>query len=82
MATLISCGQRHREYIEIDRSALDPKTGEVHGTATLSVPNTSASATWQTVPVSLTMAVGTNLIVCSVDSADEGGINLDYIALA
>ena len=62
--------------------ALDPKTGKVHGKATLSVPSTSAWATWQTIPVSLTMADGTNLIVSSVDSADEGGINLDYIALA
>jgi hypothetical protein len=34
------------------------------------------------VPVTLTMAAGTNLVVCSVESSDQGGVNLDYLALA
>ena len=37
---------------------------------------------WRTVPVTLHMAAGTNLVVCSVESSDQGGVNLDYVALA
>ena len=62
--------------------ALDPDTGRPHGTNTLHVPNASAWTSWQTVPVTLTMGAGTNLLVCSVESSDQGGVNLDYIALA
>jgi glucan 1,6-alpha-isomaltosidase len=61
--------------------ALDPATGNLHGTATLSVPSTPAWTTWQTVRISLTMAVGTNLVVCGVASSDQGAVNLDYLAL-
>ena len=46
------------------------------------MPNASAWTTWQTVPVTLTMGTGTNLLVCGVESTDQGGVNLDYIALA
>ena len=42
--------------------ALDPATGNLHGTATLHVPSTPAWTSWQTVPVTLTMAAGTNLV--------------------
>ena len=62
--------------------ALDPATGNVHGTATLSVPSTPAWTSWQTVPVTLTMAAGTNLVVCSVETSDQGAVNLDYLALS
>ena len=62
--------------------ALDPATGIVHGTATLYVPSTPAWTSWQTVPVTLTMAAGTNLVVCSVETSDQGAVNLDYLALA
>jgi hypothetical protein len=62
--------------------ALDPATGKVHGTAVLSVRSTPAWTSWQTVPVTLTMAAGTNLVVCSVDSPAQGGINFDHISLA
>ena len=62
--------------------ALDPATGHVHGTATLTVPSTPAWTSWRTVPVTLTMAAGTNLVVCSVEASDQGGVNLDYLALA
>jgi hypothetical protein len=62
--------------------ALDPKTGRVHGSAVLHVPSTAAWTSWRTVPVTLSMAAGTNLVVCSVESADQGGVNLDYVALA
>jgi hypothetical protein len=62
--------------------ALDPATGNVHGTATLSLPSTPAWTSWQTVPVTLTMGAGTNLVVCGVETSDQGGINLDYLALA
>jgi hypothetical protein len=34
------------------------------------------------VPVTLAMAAGTNLVVLGVDSSDQGGVNLDYVALA
>jgi hypothetical protein len=34
------------------------------------------------VSVTLTMAAGTNLVVCSVESTDQGAVNLDYLALA
>ena len=54
----------------------------MHGTTTLHVPSTSAWTSWRTVPVTLTMAAGTNLVVCSVESSDQGGVNLDYVALA
>ena len=59
--------------------ALDPATGNLHGTATLDVASTPAWTSWQTVPVMLTMAAGTNLVVCSVD---QGAVNLDYLALS
>jgi hypothetical protein len=62
--------------------ALDPKTGHVHGTATLHVPNAAAWTSWSDVSVTLAMAAGTNLVVCSVESAAQGGVNLDYVALA
>ena len=62
--------------------ALDPETGRVHGSAILQVPSASAWTSWRTVPVTLTMAAGTNLVVCSVESPDQGGVNLDYVALA
>ena len=62
--------------------ALNPETGHVHGSAVLHVPSTSAWTSWQTVPVTLTMAAGTNLVVLGVDSPDQGGVNLDYVALA
>jgi alpha-glucosidase len=67
---------------ELTVSALDPTTGNLHGTATLTVPSTPAWTSWQTVPVTLTMAAGTNLVVCSVETSNQGGINLDSIALA
>ena len=67
---------------ELTVSALDPATGNLHGTATLQVPSTSAWTSWQTVPVTLTMAGGTNLVVCSVETSDQGGVNLDYVALS
>ena len=62
--------------------ALNPATGKIHGTAMLHVPSTSAWTSWQTVPVTLTMAAGTNLVVCSVETAHQGGVNLDYLSLA
>ena len=62
--------------------ALDPATGTQYGMAMLHVPSTSAWTSWQTVPVALTMAGGTNLVVCSVETSDQGSVNLDYIALS
>jgi hypothetical protein len=62
--------------------ALDPATGTVHGTATLSVPSTPAWSSWQTLPFTLTMAAGTNLVTCSVETPDQGTVNLDYLALS
>ena len=62
--------------------ALDPATGKVHGTATLNVPSTPAWTSWQTVPATLTMADGTNLVVCSVEKSDAGAVNFDSLALA
>ncbi len=62
--------------------ALDPVTGDVHGTAVLSVPSTTAWTTWQTVALTLTMASGTNLVVCAVGNSGQGGVNLDYLTLA
>jgi glucan 1,6-alpha-isomaltosidase len=61
--------------------ALDPVSGHLHGTATLGVPTAAAWTSWMNVPVSLTMAAATNLVVFSVDSADQGGVNLDYVTL-
>jgi hypothetical protein len=62
--------------------ALDPATGRVHGVTTLHVPSTRAWTSWQTVPVTLTMADGTNLVVCSVERSDKGAVNLDSLDLA
>jgi glucan 1,6-alpha-isomaltosidase len=62
--------------------ALDPDTGSTHGTVALHVPSTRAWTSWQTVPVTLTMAAGTNLVVCSVEGSGQGAVNLDYLALA
>jgi glucan 1,6-alpha-isomaltosidase len=62
--------------------ALDPVTGRVHGTATLTVPTTPEWTSWQTVPVTLSMAAGTNLVVCSVETSDRGAVNLDSLTLS
>ena len=62
-------------------SALDPADGHINGTATLHVPSTAEWSSWQTVPLNLTMAAGTNLVVCSVETSDQGAVNLDYLAL-
>jgi hypothetical protein len=61
--------------------ALDPQTGHLHGTATLRVAEAPAWTSWRSVPLTLAMAEGTNLVVCSVESAEQGGVNLDSIAL-
>jgi alpha-glucosidase len=62
--------------------SLDPATGEPHGAVTLHVPTTAAWTSWQTVPVALTMAAGTNLVVLSVEQSDQGAVNLDHLTLA
>ena len=62
--------------------ALHPQTGRVHGSAILRVPSSTAWTAWKTVPVTLGMAAGTNLVVLSVESPDQGGINVDFVALA
>jgi hypothetical protein len=62
--------------------SLDPATGDVHGVTTLHVPSTAAWTVWQTVPVTLTMAAGTNLVVFGVGTSDQGGVNLDSFTLA
>ena len=41
-----------------------------------------AWTSWQTVPVAVTMAAGTNLVVCSVETPDQGAVNLDSIDLS
>jgi len=60
--------------------ALDPTTGTVHGTAMLEVPSTPAWTSWQTVPIVLTMAASTNLVMCSVEQSGQGPVNIDYLA--
>jgi glucan 1,6-alpha-isomaltosidase len=92
VAIAVHGGGRHRLLCRVANStgkpssltvrALDPATGEVHGTATLHVPSTRAWTAWQTVPVTLRMADGTNLVVCTVETSDKGAVNLDYLALA
>ena len=62
--------------------ALEPKTGESHGTVTLHVPATPDWTSWQDVPVTLPMAAGTNLVVLSVEASDGGAVNLDSVMLA
>jgi alpha-glucosidase len=62
--------------------ALDPATGTVHGSAVLHVPSTTAWTSWQFVPVTVNMAEGTNLVVCSVEASDNGAVNIDHLALA
>ena len=62
--------------------ALDPETGHAHGSVHLRVPSAAAWTAWRTVPVVLGMAAGTNLVVCSVESSEQGGVNLDYVAVA
>jgi hypothetical protein len=62
--------------------SLDPETGDVNGTTTLEVPSTPAWASWQTVPVTLPMATGTNLVVFGVETRRQGGINLDSVTLS
>ncbi len=67
---------------ELTVSALDPATGNLHGTTMLDVASTPAWTSWQSVPITLTMATGTNLVVCSVEASDQGGVNLDYLTLS
>jgi alpha-glucosidase len=62
--------------------ALEPKTGESRGTVTLHVPTTPDWTSWQTVPVTLPMAAGTNLVVLSVERSNGGAVNLDHVMLA
>ncbi len=62
--------------------ALDPATGSLHDMAVLEVPTTPAWTSWQTVAVGLTMAAGTNLVECRIETPDQGAVNLDHIALA
>ncbi len=62
--------------------ALDPVTGDINGTAELRVRSTPAWNSWQTVPVTLTMKSGTNLVVFSVEGPDQGGINLDHVTVS
>ena len=62
--------------------ALHPTNGDVHGSATLKVPTSSAWSSWRRVPVTFTMGRGTNLVVCGVEASDQGAVNLDYVALA
>ncbi len=62
--------------------AIDPETGHVRGTGTLRVPSGPAWTAWRTESVSLDMAAGTNLVVCSVEGSDQGGVNIDYVSLA
>jgi hypothetical protein len=45
------------------------------------VASTPAWTSWQTVPVRLTMAAGTNLFVCGVEAPGQGGVNLDSVTL-
>jgi glucan 1,6-alpha-isomaltosidase len=61
--------------------ALDPENGNVRGAHTLHVPNAPAWTAWQTIPVALTMAKGTNLVVFSVEASDRGAVNLDSFTL-
>jgi len=61
--------------------ALDPATGAQHGSAILTVPSTAAWTRWQSVPVTLTMAAGTNLVVYSVETSEQGGFNLDSLTV-
>ena len=63
-------------------SALDPTSGAVHGTATLTVPSTPAWTTWQTLSCPLTMASGTNLVVLSMNTGGQGAVNLDSLAVS
>jgi alpha-glucosidase len=62
--------------------ALDPATGVPLGTAELSVPSASSWSSWRTVPVTLAMAAGTNLVVCSGGTSGRGAVNLDYLTLS
>jgi hypothetical protein len=62
--------------------ALDPATGHLNGTTTLEVASTPAWASWQTVPVTLPMAAGTNLVVFGVETHGQGGVNLDAVTLS
>jgi alpha-glucosidase len=62
--------------------ALDPVSGLINGSAVLHVPSASAWTSWRNVRVKLTMAAGTNLLMFSVESADQGGVNLDSLTLA
>jgi glucan 1,6-alpha-isomaltosidase len=67
---------------ELTVRALDPESGHVHGTAVLHVPSAPDWTSWRSVSLTLTMAAGTNLVVCSGGSSARGGVNLDYLALA
>jgi alpha-glucosidase len=62
--------------------SLDPVTGDANGSTTLEVASTAAWASWQTVPVTLSMAAGTNLVVFGVESRHQGGVNLDSFTLS
>ena len=62
--------------------ALDPETGHVARHRDPPRAEHVGVDRVADVPVTLAMAAGTNLVVFSVESSDQGGVNLDYVALA
>ncbi len=71
-------GQLHRQPVEADRPGARPGDRRPSTARPRSRwPSTPAWTSWQTVPVTLTMAAGTNLVVCSVETLRirEGSIS-------
>ena len=54
----------------------------MHGTAVLHVPSAAGVDHVADGAGHAVHGGGTNLVVCSVESSDQGGVNLDYVALA
>jgi hypothetical protein len=62
--------------------SLDPKTGQVTGTASLPVAPQKSWTTWTEVSVSLALASGQNLITFTHEDSDTGRVDLDSFTVA
>jgi glucan 1,6-alpha-isomaltosidase len=64
----------------LEVASCDPTTGRQIGAARLQVPSTDLWSAWQTVPVTLDLEGGENLLVLAYGDGSTGSINVDYIA--
>jgi hypothetical protein len=63
----------------LDVVSLDPQSGNQVGSTRLKVPSTAEWTDWQTIPVSLKLQAGDNLVVFSYGDDSTGSVIVDYV---